>query len=141
MTTLHLRRSAVGLVAADADTARALGKIEVGQRVRVTLNRPRNMKLHARYFVLCQMVADHHEQLRTSEQVDQVLRILTGHCDTVMSPATGELFQIPRSLKLSEMNAEEFEAFYRRACDAAVEHLLPGVGLNEVREEVLRLVA
>jgi hypothetical protein len=138
---LWMRRTLSGLAPADERAAEQLRRVALDARVRVTLHRPRNMKLHARYWVLCDLVSHHHQTLRTKDQVDAALRILAGHADVIVSATTGEIYQVPKSLKLSELSGEEFEEFYRRACDAAVEHLLPGVSLREVQDEVLRLVA
>lgn len=126
---------------ADREAAAKLAKMKIGERVRAEIKRPRSGAHHRRFWALCSMVANHHAELNTAEQVCDVLKLLTGHCDVVCMRSTGEVIRVPRSISFSAMSQDEFTDFYRKACDAVVEHLLPGVALREVQEEVLRLVA
>lgn len=141
MSAVLMKRTLAGLVPADAAASELLTRVPLNATVRASIVRPRNMKLHARYWVLCDLVATHHAELNTRDQVHEVLKILTGHCDVIAMRGTGEVIRVPRSISFAAMSADEFEAFYRRACDAVVEHLLPGVSLDDVRDEVLRMVA
>ena len=141
MAEIYLRRTLAGLAPADDEAGTALRKIPVGSVVKADVRRPRSLQQHRRYWLLCSLVAENHEQLQTRDQVHDVLKLLTGLYTVVALKSTGEVLRVPRSISFGEMSQEDFDDYYRRACDAVVEHLLPGVQLNEVREEVLRLVA
>lgn len=141
MSAVLLKRTLAGLIPADAQAETLLKRVPLGATVRASIVRPRNMKLHAKYWVLCDLVATHHAELTTRDQVHEVVKLLTGWCDVVALRSTGEVIRVPRSISFAAMSADEFDEFYRKACDAVVEHLLPGVSLRDVQDEVLRMVA
>jgi hypothetical protein len=136
-----MTRTLSGLAAADAEALDALKKLTLGSSVTVEIKRPRNTGQHRLYWALCTLVADHHQELSTAEQVHETIKLLTGHCDVVALRSTGEVVRVPRSISFNRMSNEEFVAFFRKAKDVVCEHLLPGVHLKEVEDEVLRMVS
>lgn len=138
---LYFRRTLAGLAATDESSAAALRKIPVGELVTAEIKRPRNGREHRLYWVLCTAVATNHEQLRDAESVHQVLKMLTGLTDKVAIKSTGEIIEIPRSISFGKMSADEWDAYFERAKQAVCDHLLPGVGLRELQDEILRMAA
>ena len=91
--------------------------------------------------LLSPAVAVNHEQLRDAESVHQVLKMLTGLTDKVALKSSGEIIEIPRSISFGKMSADEWDAYFERAKQAVCEHLLPGVGMRELQDEILRMAA
>lgn len=142
MTDVYLRRTLAGhLAPADEDAATVLQRIKVGEVVRAEVRRPRNVAQHRAYWAMCSLVAINHEQLRTREQVHTVLKLLTDTVDIVAMKSTGEILRVPKSISFGSMSQTEFEDYFSRAKDAVVEHLLPGVGLQELQDEIMRIAA
>jgi len=135
------RRTLSGLAPADDASATVLRKVPVGDVVACEIRRPRNSSQHRLYWVLCTAVAINHEQLHDAESVHQVLKLLTGLTDKIAIKSTGEIIEIPRSISFGKMSADEWDAYFDRAKQAVCEHLLPGVGLRELQDEILRMAA
>lgn len=137
MAEMYLRRSISGLVADDPDAVESLKRIPLGTTVRCEITRPRSVKQMRYYWSLCALVASNHSELQTREQVDQALRLLTGHVDLVK--VGDKVLQIPRRIAFSKLSQDEWSAYLVRVKDAVVRELLPGVELPEFEEEILRM--
>jgi hypothetical protein len=138
---LYFRRTLAGLAATDEAGQAVLRKVPVGDVVACEIRRPRNGSQHRLYWVMCTAVAINHEQLQDAESVHQVLKMLTGLTDKIALKSTGEIVQIPRSISFSKMSADEWDAYFERAKQAVCEHLLPGVGMRELQDEIARMCA
>ena len=139
MADMYLKRTLSGFSPDDDESRAACKRIPLGTTVRCEITRPRSVQQLRYYWALCALVAQNHAELQTREQVDQALRILTGHVDLV---AIGEqTVQLPRRIAFTKLSQDEWAAYLARAKDAVVQHLLPGVELPEFEEEVLRMVA
>ena len=137
MPELYLKRTLAGFVPDDADAQAALKRIPVGVVVRCEITRPRSVQQLRLYWSLCALVAMNHAELQTREQVDQALRLLTGHVDLVQ--VGGNTLQLPRRIAFSKLGQDEWAAYLSRAKDAVCEHLLPGVDAHDLQEEILRM--
>jgi hypothetical protein len=136
---LYLKRTLAGFAPDDADAHASLKRIPVGTTVRCEITRPRSLPQLRYYWALCGLVATNHEALQTREQVDQALRLLTGHVDLVS--VDGKTLQIPRRIAFSKLSQDEWTAYLMRAKDAVVQQLLPGVELTDIENEILTMVA
>jgi hypothetical protein len=139
VSKFYLKRTLAGLVADDAEASECLRKIPPGTTVRCEIIRPRNAKELRYYFALCELVASNHAELTTKDQVDQALRILAGHVDLVQ--VGGKVLRIPKHINFAELGQEVWREYLKRAKDAVVQELLPGVELPEVESEIARMVA
>lgn len=141
MSEVWLTRTLQGFTPSDEEALTALRRIKVGDTVKCDISRPRNGSMHRAYWAMCSLVAMNHEQLSTSEQVHTVLKLLTDCVDIVAMRSTGEVLKVPKSISFGSMSQDEFDVFFSRAKDAVVEHLLPGVKLPDLQNEILRMVA
>ena len=139
MPEMYLKRTALGFVADDDESRTVIRKYPVGTTVRCEITRPRSVAQLRYYWSLCALVAQNHAELQTREQVDQALRILTGHVDLVK--VGDKVLQIPRRIAFSKLSQDEWSAYLMRAKDAVVQHLLPGVELREFEDEILTMVS
>jgi hypothetical protein len=140
MTTIAMIRTLSGLSPADDHARRILAKIEQGKTVNVEWKQPRNGPMHRKYWALCQMVYDNVEGYGSAEQVSDMLKLLAGHCTSVASKATGEVFLIPKSISFSAMDQGEFLDFWQRVVKAVTEHIMPGVTSTEIENELCKLI-
>ena len=137
MAEMYLKRTLSGFAPDDADAVASCKRIPVGTTVRCEITQPRSVRQLRYYWALCSIVAQNHAELQTREQVDQALRILTGHVDLVK---LGEFtVQLPRRIAFAKLSQDDWHAYLRRAKDAVVQHLLPGVELPEFEAEILRM--
>ena len=139
MSELYLVRTLTGLAADNDESAFELRKIPIGTTVKCEISRPRSLQQLRYYWALCNLVASNHATLQTKDQVDQTLRLLTGHCDAVK--VRDNIVYIPRRLAFSKCEQEEFNAFLKRAKDAVMLELLPGVQMAEIEDEIARMAS
>lgn len=140
MALIHMTRTLSGLSPADDHARKVLGKIALGATVGVEYRQPRNGPMHKRYWALMQMILNNSEQYGSVEQVSDHVKCLSGHCTVVCSQKTGEALLVPKSISFSNMDQAEFEDFWDRVVKVIVEHILPGVTVPQIEEELLQLI-
>jgi len=123
----------------DEATQRRMKRIPLGTTVQVELHQPRSGPQMRYYWQMCSLIALNHESLQTKEQVDQTLRILTGHCDVFT--LDGRRVEVPRPINYRMLTQQEWQEYLSRAKDAVVQHLLKGVQMAELEEEIARMAA
>lgn len=100
-----------------AESAAIVGKVAFGKPVEVTVRSPRNSKHSALFWVLCHRIGDAIGV--DAENVSDLLKIETGHCDIIRSKKHGEL-RLPRSISFAKMDQETFGKFFAK-CLAVIE--------------------
>jgi len=118
-----------GATTADHDAwtkfRRRLETMKTGTWLRMEWVSPRHGKHHRKFFALLQLVAENSETYDTVEKALVAVKLVTGYCDPVIHPETGEFLQIPRSISYESMDQDEFEKFYSAAIDGVLRHILP----------------
>ena len=135
-----MTRTLTGLSPADDEGRAVLRRIETGHTVMVDIHRRRANKSLARWWVLCQLIADNSETIKSKEQASDLLKILAGHCTSIVSKSTGEVYQIADSISFGRLSEDEFQAVWQRAVRAVTEHILPGITEADVEQEILQLI-
>jgi hypothetical protein len=139
VSEFYLRRTLTGFAPDCAEAQVAMKRIPVGTTVRCEITRPRSVQQLRYYFAMCQLISVNHQELQTREQVDQALRLLTGHVDLVQ--VGDRTLQLPRRIAFSKLSQDEWQAYLMRAKDAVLQHLLPGIELPELENEIARMCA
>jgi|GEM_PF-1675346 len=114
---------------------RRLETMKPGTWIRMEWARPRHGKHHRKFFALLQLVAENSETYDTVEKALVAIKLVTGYCDPVIHPETGELLPVPRSISYDSMEQDEFDKFYSAAIDGVLRHILPH--LDEEKAERL----
>jgi hypothetical protein len=140
MAKLNLRRTLAGFAAADEESADAIKRYPLGGVFRADVVKPRDHKNNNRWWKLCELVRDNTEGYASKEQVSDHIKILCGHTTTVGSKATGELYHLPNSISFSALDEIEFYTVWKRAIQAVDEHIIPGIGEDEIKHEVEKLI-
>jgi len=110
--------------------------MQTGQYLRIETARPRNPGHHRKFFALLRLVSDNSSTYDTTEKALTAIKLVTGYADPLMNPVTGELSMIPRSISYEGMDQDEFEAFYNRAIDGILQHIL----VDMPRQKLYRLI-
>lgn len=149
MGDLYLKRALrPALEPMDDSGADALRSLPVGATVKVKLSRPRSLPHHRWFWALCALVAENSE--RTPEEVATLLKLATGHRDTLPLKADhcphcgGEVDKvayIPKSIAFAKMDETEFAEFTKRCVQVVVTRLLPGVEAPILRAEIEAMLA
>lgn len=142
MPTIALTRTLSGLAAADDHARRYLSRIPPGSPVDADVSQPRTeagKRLFRRYWVLMGIVAENTDQYGGSQEAaSDHIKVLAGHCDTLVSKRTGEIYLRPRSISWAECKEPQFAEFWDRAVKAICEHVIPGLTVPELEDEILR---
>ncbi len=135
------------LVPADAESAEALAKVKVGQGVKVTYTRTRNIKFHRKFFALLKLAYDawnppplmyRDQPVKTTfDQFRRQLTILAGYYEVEQSIDNPDKFKlVAKPISFAKMSQDEFERLYNAVLDV----LLDRVFLDQARGDVENLV-
>lgn len=118
-----------GSTAADHDAwikfKRRLERMPVGSWLRLEWARPRHGKHHRKMFALLALIADNSETYDTTEKALVAVKLVSGYCDPVIHPVTGDMVPVPQSCSYESMDQDVFDRFYEAAIDGVVRHILP----------------
>ena len=117
----------------------ALENIKQGQLVTVELKRSRNLKFHAKFFALIQIVVDNTDYLN-SEEVLHLLKLKLGHYDTIVN-TNGKYIYKPKSISFGKMDQDTFNRFYNLSVDVILRDFLTNWEDDDIQaaiDEVVR---
>lgn len=138
MAEMYLKRTLSGFAPDDADAVASCKRIPVGTTVRCEITQPRSVRQLRYYWALCSLCSLNSEQFHTREQVDQFIRLATGHVDLVT--VGNETYKLPRRIAFSKLSQDEWFAYLVRAKDVVAREILPGVTMPELENELARMV-
>ena len=155
MSELLLIKAASGaLVPADDDTREILQAWKLGQGVRVTAKKARNLRFHRKFFALlgvafdawvetlpaCHIVHD-RVVLPNRDRFRKDVTVMAGFFEAVWN-ARGEVRLEPKSISFGNMEEPEFEALYQQVINVLIQKVLPAgrwdeASLRDAVESVL----
>lgn len=116
------------------DMAReAMGKVKIGDDVRLEIKRPRSIAWHRRYFALVNLVADNSSY--TTEQVHYLMKLRCG-CSIPVKERDGTITWMPDSIAFDRMDRDDWQVYWSRVVDYVADELLPGVSAEELEREI-----
>lgn len=129
---MHLVKTEKGLRGSTADDHQAFLKfkrrlttMKPGAWMRMDVKGVRNGKHHRKFMALLQLITENSEVYTTIDKALVAVKLCVGHFDLMADPTTGEIQRIPRSISYDSMGQEDFDAFYKQAVDAVLQHILP----------------
>jgi len=111
-----------------------------GAIVRVSMQRPRNVLHHRKFFALLNLVLSNQERYTSTDELLDAIKIGVGHVRLVQMP-NGTIHKVPKSISFTSMDQPTFEKFYNDVADIIVKHFLPGVTNEELAREIEELCA
>jgi hypothetical protein len=136
MAKILLKRTLNGWAEADDDSRDAARKFRVGETYKASIVRPRDMRSHRRYWGLVTLILENTDQFASKEIIHNYLKIRAGHCTTIVSKTTGEVFLVPNSIDFDTLDETAFQDVWRRVVDVVCQEILPGVTENEINYEI-----
>ena len=148
---IYLSKAAGGyLIPADQQSAEAVAKLKLGQGVKVTMTRSRNIGHHRKLFALLNLAYEAWEPAeqiykgeRVAKNFDQFrndLVVLAGYGEASYN-LRGEVRVRAKSLSFASMSQDEFESLYQSVVQVVLSKILTNYtrdDLDEVIERVLR---
>ena len=120
-----------GLFPIDEAGERFVSRLAVGEIVPVDTKKPRNIRLHNKWWGMCSFMAEHSEHFPTSEHASKWMLVQLGYCTWIMH-AKGDM-PIADSISFANMDDETFSQMFDKACDLLCE-IIPHVNDQNVRQ-------
>ena len=128
----HFTKVRGGLVPAFDEDERWLSKKKTGALLELDIKKPRNGKLHRKWWALANYLAEHSDRFPTAEHASKWMLIQMGYCTRVwggrvLASGLGELeIPIADSISFASMDDDTFSEMYSKACDLLCE-IIPHV--------------
>lgn len=135
-----LQKGLDSLRAFDALGEEALADIKTGDRVKVSITRPRNIKFHNKFFALLAILFPHQSYYPTPSKFRKAVTIALGFCEETVLPS-GKIMVEPTSIAFHLMGDEDFELFMKRFFELAETRILPGIDRKDVEREWQEIMA
>lgn len=146
-----LERTPFGCKPADEDSAAVLKRIPLGTTFEadVVTRKSRSAARNRRHWLLMSMIASNVESveiepgvrlpIRNAEDAHVAMKYLTGLFDSYA--VKGGVVRLLRSTAFDKMDADEWAAHWFRVLDAVHQHILPGIDMPHVEEELARMAS
>lgn len=134
---LLLVKTLGGLAPMDEAGTEALRRLKRGTIVSVEMTKPRNLQHHRLWRALVSLAWDNvdHEEYPSEEDLLDRIKIGVGHRKRIVFDG-GVIAYIPKSLSFANCSQQDFEAFFDKATDWILKHILPGVTREDMRAEI-----
>jgi len=126
---IMLKREGHALIPATEHDEDQFQKLRFNLWYKTDMRRARNPDHHRKGFALIKLIFDSQEKYQTVKDLLTELKLQTGWY-TEHVRGTGELVYIPKSISFADMDQTEFEEFYDRVLDIAIQQH----GLEEALE-------
>lgn len=124
----------------DDEMAESIMKtIQAGEAVNIKVTRSRSLPHLRLYWKLMQVVHENQEVFETKEKMERAFRLAIGHYE-MDRDVQGREYPTPLPINFSKMDQPEFNIFFEKAVEFLVKNVLPGVGKQELINEVHNLL-
>lgn len=150
MTVAYLKKLPNGFAVDEAaNEPGAFSKIKLGDIIRIEYKRPRNQKMHSKYFALLNIAFDAFEPNtphngvmveKNFKRFRKDIAIQAGHYDVVVN-LDGELRLEAKSISFGNMEQEDFDDLYNKSVNVILQKVLTSYtrpDLDHVVEQVIR---
>lgn len=135
MATFWAIRKGDALWPDGAESAAEFSKIPFSKPILVKATKPRNSRHAALYWVLCHRIAN--AVGADPENISDLLKIETGHCDILHSKKYGEI-RLPKSISFAAMDQTQFSEFFEKCVQAIYTNW--GIARQDVLDAVADLL-
>lgn len=150
MATQHFFKKALGgtLIPTTEEGRDWLDKLKIGEIVRGEFKRPRNVKHHAKFFALLNLIYKNQTHYKSLDDLLLAFKYHIGHGHWIITRPTDpkkhnqtvQIFQ-PASISFAKMDQAAFEEFYGKAIDFVCTVVLPSLDQGDLERELLEMVA
>lgn len=140
MTTELIMRKVKGrLEPVDQISADDLASIANGADLLVTVKSPKNIKQIRWMWALAQKIADAVEGIHDKDTAMDLLCERARHCKMVVSPVTGHLFLVRKSI--SRLDGAAISRLMNRMVFVTCAEIVPGLDEGQLRDEIESMCA
>lgn len=139
MTELIMRKRGGRLEPVDVINANDLAALPSDKDLLVTVKAPKNLKQLRWMWVLAQKVADAVDGIHDKDDAMDLLCERARHVKMVVSPVTGHLFLVRKSL--SKLDGAALSRLMNRMVYVTCAEIIPGLDEGQLRDEIEAMVA
>lgn len=118
-------------------------KLKIGEVYEATINRPRNLSFHRKYFSLINLAWEYQNE-RAIEHFHhniklfrKTVEVAAGWCEPIYSIDRKEWVEVPKSISFDKMDADEFEQLYERVKDVLFKYFLRHISVEEFEKNLI----
>lgn len=130
---LMVRRGSFLQPAAPVDSV-ALEAYSAGKPLKVRITQPRSIQQNRLYWSMINLVCENVDQALTPDALHEWVKLRCG-VTVQIQLKSGKVDTVPGSIAFDKMSQPEFRAFFDRAKDLLVEHVIPGLGRATLERE------
>jgi len=136
MAEVHLTKLQGGhLCAASQQDYELMRSWRVGDVVKTKMSKPRNGKHHRKAFALFNFIFENQDKYKSLEDLLVEIKLKAGHYKEHIT-TKGEMIYVPKSISFSKMEQDEFDVFYNKSIDIALQHFMQGMSEHQIRAHV-----
>jgi hypothetical protein len=143
MALCTFKRTLGGLAPADETTAERIRRWNVGELMQadIKLRSGRSNAWHRRYWALCSLVHQNSEDFKSAQEVHLWLKLECGHTKDMLLRSTGEIVKVADSIAFDKMDATAWAAYWQRVVAVVHEHVLPGIDIASLENEIAQIAS
>jgi len=122
MTDIFLTKIQGGqLIAASPQDYALMKSWRVGEVVKAKMSKPRNGGHHRKAFALINYIFENQDKYKTVEDLLVEIKLKAGWYKEHLT-TKGQIIYVPKSISFSAMDQAEFNIFYNKIIDIALQH-------------------
>ena len=119
----------LGGIPSDEYSETQWGKLPVGEEIKVTWSRPRNLKFHRLFFAALYFLFEQQDMYSVLDDLRADIAIRLGHCEEGVY--RGKKSMRPKSISFAKMDEEAFRQFFDGFVLLACESIAPYLELKD----------
>ena len=130
-------KTQTGLIPDCDETREILKKIKNGDGVILDYKPKRNFKFHRRLFALLNLIFENQDYYKSIDNILEMCKFKAGYFETIITHK-GEKHYKTKSIAFDEMDNAEFEKFYSKCIDVALE--LTGINQKNLEQQIINFM-
>ena len=126
-----------GLIPDCEETIEALKKIENGQGIIIEYKPKRNYKFHKKLFALLNLIYQNQEHYKSIDNILECVKFRAGYYESIITHHS-KVHLKTKSISFDEMDNLEFEKFYSKSIDVALE--LTKLSKNDIENNIINFM-
>lgn len=139
MPDLIMYKAKGGLFPDMDEDSQYLCKVPDGEYLMAKVTRPRNIRLHRKFFALLNLAVQNQNKYNNVDQLLIAVKIKIGHFDMQITES-GEVVYIPKSISFANMDDLEFDKFYNRVLTVICSDVITGADPDEIEARVIEIL-
>jgi len=137
---LYMVRRGSSLIPLDDMAAQEIEALPGKKVIRVRVTAARSVPQHRLYWSMLKLVVQNLDQPTTEKTLHKWIKLRLGVVEPIRLKS-GKIIELPGSIAFEKMTQAEFDQFFRQAADLIVEHIIPGLGREDLIREARAMIA